>query len=164
MATPSLKVTFDKNAGYFSFEDVTDWAGQGISTSDVNGNIEIIAPDGSVIYSNTLTIPTAITGTAQGGSTTNITLAAGSSSVTDYFKNYYLLATGGAGTGQSVRISAYNGTTKVATLESAVGVAFDNTTTYKFIFNDIFKEANTNNQIPIQLLDVSGTTNLGQGN
>jgi hypothetical protein len=164
MATPSLKVTFDKNAGYFSFEDVTDWAGQGISTSDVNGNIEIIAPDGSVIYSNTLTIPTAITGTAQGGSTTNITLAAGSSSVTDYFKNYYLLATGGAGAGQSVRISAYNGTTKVATLESAVGVAFDNTTTYKFVRNDIFIEANTNNQIPIQLLYVSGTTNLVQGN
>jgi len=164
MATPSLKVTFDKNAGYFSFEDVTDWAGQGISTSDVNGNIEIIAPDGSVIYSNTLTIPTAITGTAQGGSTTNITLAAGSSSVTDYFKNYYLLATGGAGAGQSVAIAAYNGTTKVATLGTTVGVAFDNTTTYKFIFNDIFIEANTNNQIPIQLLYVSGTTNLVQGN
>jgi hypothetical protein len=149
MATPSLKATFNQSTGFFNLEDVTDWAGQGISTADVNGNIEIIAPDGSVIYSNALTIPTAITGTAQGGSTTNITLAAGSSSVTDYFKNYYLLATGGAGVGQSVRISAYNGTTKVATLESAVGVAFDNTTTYKFIRNDIFIEANTTNQIPI---------------
>lgn len=164
MATPSLKVTFNQSTGFFNLEDVTDWAGQSISTADVNGNIEIIAPDGSVIYSNTLTIPTAITGTAQGGSTTNITLAAGSSSVTDYFKNYYLLATGGAGVGQSVRISAYNGTTKVATLESAVGVAFDNTTTYKFVRNDIFIEANTTNQIPIQLLYVSGTTNLVQGN
>ena len=90
MATPSLKVTFNQSTGFFNLEDVTDWAGQSISTADVNGNIEIIAPDGSVIYSNALTIPTAITGTAQGGSTTNITLAAGSSSVTDYFKNYYL--------------------------------------------------------------------------
>lgn len=164
MATPSLKVTFNQSTGYFNFEDVTDWAGQGISVADVNGNIEIIAPDGSVIYSNALTIPTAITGTAQGGSTTNITLAVGESSVTDYFKNYYVLATGGAGAGQSAKISAYNGTTKVATLESSVGIAFDNTTTYKFIRNDIFIEANTANQIPIQLLYVSGTTNLVQGN
>jgi hypothetical protein len=164
MATPSLKVTFNQSTGYFNFEDVTDWAGQGISVADVNGNIEIIAPDGSVIYSNALTIPTAITGTAQGGSTTNITLAIGESSTTDYFKNYYVLATGGAGVGQSAKISAYNGTTKVATLESAVGVAFDNTTTYKFIRNDIFIEANTANQIPIQLLYVSGTTDLVQGN
>lgn len=164
MATPSLKVTFNQSTGYFNFEDVTDWAGQGISTADVNGNIEIIAPDGSVIYSNALTIPTAITGTAQGGSTANITLAAGSSSTTDYFKNYYLLATGGAGSGQVARVSAYNGTTKVATFVSAVGVAFDNTTTYKFIRNDIFITANTTNQIPIQLLYVSGTTDLVQGN
>ncbi len=164
MATPSLKVTFNQSTGYFNFEDVTDWAGQGISVSDINGNIEVIAPDGSVIYSNSLTIPTPVTGTAQGGSTSNITLAAGASSVNDYFKNYYLLATGGAGSGQSVRISAYNGTTKVATLASTVGVAFDNTTTYKFIRNDIFIEANTTNQIPIQLLYVSGTTSLVQGN
>ena len=89
MATPSLKVTFNQSTGYFNFEDVTDWAGQGISTADVNGNIEIIAPDGSVIYNNSLAIPTAITGTAQGGSTTNVTLALGSSSTTDFFKNYY---------------------------------------------------------------------------
>jgi hypothetical protein len=164
MATPSLKATFNKSTGFFDFQDVTDWAGQGISTADINGNIEVIAPDGSVLYNNTLTIPTAITGTAQGGTTTNITLAAGSSAVTDFFKNYYILATGGTGVGQVARISAYNGTTKVATFVTAVGVAFDATTTYKFVRNDIFIEANLTNQVPIQLLYVSGTTDLVQGN
>lgn len=164
MATPSLKVTFNKSTGFFEFQDVTDWAGQGISTANINGNIEVIAPDGSVLYNNTLTIPTAITGTAQGGSTANITLAAGASSVTDFFKNYYVLATGGTGAGQVARISAYNGTTKVATFVTPVGVAFDNTTTYKFVRNDIFIQANLTNQIPIQLLYVSGTTDLVQGN
>lgn len=70
------------------------------------------------------------TGTLAAGSTTTATLPGGSSSVTDYHKGRMFYATGGAGSGQTVLITGYNGTTKVATFASALGTAVDNTTTF----------------------------------
>jgi hypothetical protein len=56
------------------------------------------------------------TGTAQAGSATTITLAAGASASTDFYKGYWLKITSGTGSNQVRRIKAYNGTTKVATV------------------------------------------------
>lgn len=72
----------------------------------------------------------AVTGTAQAGSTTSITLAAAASATDDAYRNMEIAATGGAGDGQTAIIKSYNGTTKVATLFEAVSVAFDVTTEY----------------------------------
>lgn len=55
-------------------------------------------------------------GTAQGGSTTSITLDAGASAVTDFYKNEVVFIRSGTGAGQAAIITAYNGTTKVATV------------------------------------------------
>ena len=56
------------------------------------------------------------TGTAQAGSTTTVTLAAGSSATNDFYVNYTISIESGTGSGQSALITAYNGTTKVATI------------------------------------------------
>ena len=55
-------------------------------------------------------------GTAQAGAATTITMDAGASAVTDFYKNALLSITGGVGVGQGRFITAYNGTTKVATV------------------------------------------------
>lgn len=56
------------------------------------------------------------TGTAQAGATTSITLDAGASAVTNFYVNTTIQITGGTGAGQARLITAYNGTTKVATV------------------------------------------------
>ncbi len=67
--------------------------------------------------------------TAQAGASTTITLDASASSVTDFYKNTKVYLTGGTGVGQERAITAYNGTTKVATVSTwatnpAVGTTF----------------------------------------
>jgi hypothetical protein len=58
-------------------------------------------------------------GTAQSGSTTSIGLDASASSVTDFYNHDYVYVTSGAGAGQYRLITAYNGTTKAATVTPA---------------------------------------------
>ena len=57
-------------------------------------------------------------GTAQAGGTNTITLASGESSTTGYFNTYYVNIISGTGAGQVAQITAYNGSTKVATVAS----------------------------------------------
>ena len=58
------------------------------------------------------------TGTAQAGDATSITLDAGASAVTDFYVDDVIHITGGTGAGQSRAITAYNGTSKVATVST----------------------------------------------
>lgn len=55
-------------------------------------------------------------GTAQAGAATSITLQAGASAVNDFYNDSVVVITGGTGAGQARTITAYNGTTKVATV------------------------------------------------
>jgi hypothetical protein len=57
-----------------------------------------------------------VTGTAQGGSATSITLNAGASATDDIYKGMVIEITAGAGSPARQCITAYNGTTKVATV------------------------------------------------
>jgi hypothetical protein len=75
-------------------------------------------------------VPVVETGTAQAGASGTITLASGASSTDDYYKGYVVKTTGGTGSGQYRPITAYNGTTKVATVETSWSVTPDNTTPY----------------------------------
>ena len=54
--------------------------------------------------------------TAQAGASGSITLDASASSTTDFYVGQWVYLTGGTGVGQSRVITAYNGTTKVATI------------------------------------------------
>jgi hypothetical protein len=80
-------------------------------------------------FSETVTAA-AITGTAQAGSTTTITLAAGASAVDDFYTGMSVEITGGTGDGQTGEIVSYVGSTKVATLAKTLSTALDATSTY----------------------------------
>lgn len=81
-----------------------------------------------------------VTGTAQAGTTTSITLAvAGSSGVDNAYVGMPIAITGGTGSGQSNTIVAYNGTTKVATVAYPFTTAPGATSTYSISANAIYK-------------------------
>lgn len=70
-------------------------------------------------------------GTAQAGASTSITLAAAASATTDEYKDMEVRITGGTGSGQTRLITAYNGTTKVATVATAWTTIPDGTSAYE---------------------------------
>jgi len=89
-------------------------------------------------FSETITAA-AITGTAQaGGTTTTIKLAAGASSIDDFYTGMTVSITGGAGSGQAGEIIGYNGTTKVATIAKAWALASDATSQYSIGANVLY--------------------------
>lgn len=67
-------------------------------------------------------------GTAQGGGVSTITLATSALAVNNCYIGATVILTGGTGSGQSKKITAYNGSTKVATVDSN-WVTVPNTTT-----------------------------------
>lgn len=70
-------------------------------------------------------------GTAQAGSTSSITLdATGASATTDFYKYNIVRIRSGTGAGQARKITAYNGTSKAATVDPAWTTAPDNTSEY----------------------------------
>jgi hypothetical protein len=72
------------------------------------------------------------TGTAQAGAATTITLAAASTFTEDWVKGKHIVTTGGTGPAQERMCSAYNTSTKVATVPTWA-VNPDNTTTYMIV-------------------------------
>lgn len=72
-------------------------------------------------------------GTAQAGGSTTITLESGESSADDFYNGSVILLTGGTGASQYRQITDYNGTTKVATVDSAWGTNPDSSTTYQIM-------------------------------
>lgn len=69
--------------------------------------------------------------TAQGGTANTITLDTSSDSLTNYYNEMQIEILSGTGSGQTKTISAYNGTTKVATVDSAWSVTPNNTSVYR---------------------------------
>lgn len=69
-------------------------------------------------------------GTAQAGGASTITLSASDTAVTNAYANRKLRIIRGTGANQEVVITANDGTTKVATVSPAWGVAPDNTSVY----------------------------------
>ena len=68
-------------------------------------------------------------GTAQSGAAQSITLDAGASAVTDFYRNRTICIVAGTGFGQGCKIgTAYNGTTKVLTVDSVWTTNPDSTT------------------------------------
>ena len=74
------------------------------------------------------------TGTAQAGAATTITLAAGASATNDFYNDLKIIITSGTGamtTGTDVRtINDYDGTTKIATVDSSWATNPDGTSVY----------------------------------
>lgn len=69
-------------------------------------------------------------GTAQAGAAGTITLDASASATTDFYENCIIYLTGGTGAGQTRLCSAYNGSTKVATITPNWDVTPNSTSTF----------------------------------
>lgn len=67
--------------------------------------------------------------TAQSGGSTSITLDASASAVNDFYRDAWVTITGGTGSGQTRQITAYNGTSKAATV-ATWATNPDNTSTF----------------------------------
>ena len=77
--------------------------------------------------------PYAQTGTAQAGSTTSITLASGASATNGQYNQQTAHIDSGTGVGQNCLISAYVGSTKVATCSNTLATAPDSTSVYHVV-------------------------------
>ena len=73
---------------------------------------------------------TAVTGTAQAGAASSITLAAGASASDDFYNGWLIEITSGTGAGQYNKITDYVGASKVATVENAWSTTPDATSVY----------------------------------
>jgi Tfp pilus tip-associated adhesin PilY1 len=101
----------------------------GTMSADPSNNTDPVAwPDPSAIGS--------YTGTAQTGTTSTITLTSGASSTNNAYTGLVLTITGGTGSGQESRITAYDGSTKVATVSPDWTTAPDPTSTYEMSSQD----------------------------
>ena len=86
----------------------------------------------------------AVTGAAQGGAASTITLAAsGTSSVDGFYVGMPIRITAGTGSGSSGVITAYNGTSKVATVAAPWAVAPAAASTYSIDANTAYKPVST---------------------
>lgn len=103
-----------------------------VATITPNWDVVPIAGDTGYDIASFLT-----SGTAQDGSTYTITLALASSSTDEYYTNCIIVTTGGLGAGKARIIVAYNGVTKVATVDYAWSTIPNNTTTYSIYTTDI---------------------------
>lgn len=82
-----------------------------------------------------ITAPYGPSGTAQTGGATSITLPTSFSDITDYYKTVNITLTGGMGAGQIATISAYDGSTKIATVTPAWGTIPNATTVFTMYSN-----------------------------
>jgi len=96
---------------------------------------------GRFLYTNDSTTPErSSTGTAQSATTNTLTLAADASATNDYYQYWQVLITAGTGSGQDhLRVTSYDGTTKIATLSGDWITTPDSTSVYKLIDRDIDK-------------------------
>lgn len=67
---------------------------------------------------------------AQAGASTTITLVSGANANNDFYNDMAIALISGTGAGQVRKISDYNGSSKVATVDTAWATNPDNTTTY----------------------------------
>lgn len=103
-------------------------------TATVNTNWDVVPVAGDTEYDIASLLSS---GTAQGGASSTITLQTGSSAVDGYYVDCIIVTTGGLGAGKARIITAYNGTTKIATVDTAWSTIPDNTTTYSIYTTDI---------------------------
>lgn len=102
--------------------DLAQWLGlvpNALTSGSVPSLVNVINTDAiqfGTIAADTGLAPIRI-GTCTGGTSNSITLSVGSSSTNDFYKHTRIYLTNGTGAGQSRLCTAYNGTTRVATVE-----------------------------------------------
>ena len=102
-------------------------------TLDATAGLVILggSPAGIVTFTGKGAAEAAQAGTLQAGGTVTIRLAASAIAVDGHYVGLPVTFTGGTGSGQASRITAYVGSTREATLSPALGVATNGTSTYE---------------------------------
>ncbi|MDA9421112.1 neuraminidase-like domain-containing protein [Bradyrhizobium sp. CCBAU 53380] len=133
------------DTGYLSANYNGSTAGWALFTSPATGQSNIATAYNGTTRTVTvqtvwMTVPDAFTtlqivamrgnGTAQAGSVSTITLASNASSDNGAYDGYYIALTGGTGSGQRRLITAYDGTTKIATVVQNWTTVPDSTSAY----------------------------------
>lgn len=151
--------------------DLTHVNGSAVSVGDeVDANL--VSCDASSItraaFAADTGLQTARSNTAQTGASSTITLDASASSTTDFYVGAWVYLTGGTGVGQARQVTAYNGTTKVATVSPNWATAPDNTSTFAIIprgyagvnWANIISPSSTNSLsgTTVKATDTSGNT------
>jgi len=99
-------------------------------TTRVTANTDQIAGNATAATNLANTSVAFETGTAQAGGNNTITLRAGASATNGLYKDQCVFILSGTGAGQTNRITAYNGTTKVATVEAVWAINPANDSVY----------------------------------
>jgi hypothetical protein len=121
-------------SNYVKMSFACEWAGAGTAGAAPKQGVLL-----KMCNATEQLLAAAVTGTAQaGGSTTTIKLAADASAIDGYYVGMPLRITAGAGDGYQGRITAYNGTTKVATVTGVFADAPDVTSSYSIDANAIY--------------------------
>jgi len=128
----------DNTGGGGAPGDSASWHLTGL-VKNVGGTTSLV---NGVNFDTTLSRTIRETGTAQSGSSGSITLQSGATSIVDAFKRSFIYIISGTGAGQSREVTAYNGTTKVATVAPNWSVNPDNTSVYRIVTQE-HHEANT---------------------
>lgn len=132
--------------------DITHIAGSAVNTSSAQLGVNVVNAAGTAWNSGAIGAATLADGTidratfaadtglqsarsntAQAGGSTSITLDASASATTDFYRHALIYLTGGTGVGQYRLCTAYNGTTKVATITPAWATNPDATSTFAVI-------------------------------
>ena len=102
---------------------------------NVTGSVGSVASGGisRASFAAETGLQTVRSNTAQAGASGTITLDASASATTDFYAGAWVSLTGGTGVGQIRLITAYNGTSKVATIAPNWATAPDNTSTFAVI-------------------------------
>lgn len=126
--TAAIKVQTDKITFTVANQvdaNVKDWAGTAVATPNTAG----------VPVVDTRAIARQSTAQATGNSTTAIKLDASASATTDYYKGMRCTVISGTGAPQSGLVTAYDGTTKIATISPAWPTAPDNTSIFQVLMD-----------------------------
>lgn len=107
---------------------------------------------------NSLHSATGVQGLAQGGSANTITLESTASAVNDYYVGWLVKLEGGPGSPQQANITAYNGTTKVATISGTFSPVPTSATRYRLESNTIGLNMGSTGYSTIQDVNIVGYT------
>lgn len=120
--------------------DVVYWNAAAVATPDTAGYPKTTIKSGTgtgelSLNSGVVDAAANVThsGTAQAGALSSITLAAGASATSDLYNRQLVQIVSGTGAGQVRNISAYNGTSKVATITPNWGTSPDATSVYRVL-------------------------------
>jgi hypothetical protein len=125
----------DNTGGGGAPGDSASWHLTGL-VKNVGGTTSLV---NGINFDTTLSRTIREAGTAQAGASGTITLQAGATSITNAFERSYIYIISGTGSGQNREITAYNGTTKVATVSPNWGVNPDATSVYRIVTQEHYQ-------------------------